>query len=96
MDARIEKLAAQANVKHRMWARASDKASVPYPSPTAVSRSVNAMQAFISYLRDHDDVFDHQNGETFSVLTDTEEHVFRWAMSGDPVYLHSNPREDLS
>lgn len=96
MDTRTTKLAAQVNVKYRTWARASDKASVPYPSPTAVSRSVNAMQALVKYLRDHDEVFDHQNGETFSIVTDTEEHVFRWAMSGDPVHLHSNPREDLS
>lgn len=94
MNPKVFKLAQQANIKYRTWARASDKALEPYASDAAVQRSVTTMHALTQWLHEHDEVRDFQDGETFSVIDDEHgyEYTFRWTRKGDPKPLGERQR----
>lgn len=87
MDTKTKKLAAHVNVQWRKWRRADEaRFKNPY-SDAALQRSVKAIQDFHKAVTETGLVFDHQNGETFSVTDEAGEleYTFRFNMKGDPI-----------
>jgi uncharacterized protein YchJ len=86
-------LACRVNIKWRKWVAASDKASAPYPMDAALKRSVQLLNEFSAFMREHE-VWDYCDGEHFGIVRDNGDVLrYRFARKGDPVFreLEENP-----
>lgn len=85
--AREHALACRVNIKWRKWVAASDKASAPYPTDAALKRSVQMLNEFGAFMREHE-VWDYCNGEHFGIVRDNGDVLrFRFQRKGDPIFV---------
>lgn len=88
-------LAQRVNVKWRKWAKASDKASAPYPSDADRQRSVRYLNEFSAFMRTND-IHDYCDGEHFAlVLADGSTLCFHFSLKGDPRFVCYEPNLEV-